>query len=535
MAILPDPRRPGPRVRVPGQMKVPLHPTRTIVRRMSEPQPGEILAGKYRVEKVLGQGGMGVVIQATHVQLDERVAMKFLLPEYAEHPEASARFLREARAAVKIKSEHVARVVDVGTLENGAPYMVMEYLHGKDLSQVLEGGLLSVEDAIEFVLQATEALAEAHAAGIVHRDLKPANLFLTRRADGSELVKVLDFGISKVATTTDSTPEMSLTKTSTMMGSPLYMSPEQMRSSRDVDARSDLWSLGAILFELLTGRTPFLGTSIPELCANILTNEAPPVSSLRPEVPPGLDAVIARCLAKTPEARYASVAEVAVALAPFGPLRARLSAERVCRVLGDTSSSATHAASDPALARTAATGSGTQASWAETGARKSPRNNRTLIVAATASTLVVLAAAATLGLSGEATPELEGAAHGGEAVASATETDLPEPMVPEPTAAPVIDPPEESAGTDPAPIDSAEPPETPTAPATNDPPQPKASAQVHAHPAPSPKKKTTAPSTAPAPKSDPKVTAPAPTPAPKTTAPKSSPAPDPRSLFGDRK
>ncbi len=162
-----------------------------------EVREGDVLAGKFRIERVLGQGGMGVVVAATHIQLDERVALKFLLPEALINSDAVARFAREARAAVKIKSEHVARVSDVGTLESGSPYMVMEYLHGQDLADwVRDRGAMPISDAVEFVLQACEALAEAHALGIVHRDLKPANLFVTLRADGTPCVKVLDFGIS---------------------------------------------------------------------------------------------------------------------------------------------------------------------------------------------------------------------------------------------------------------------------------------------------------------------------------------------------
>ena len=180
---------------------------------------------------MLGQGGMGVVVAATHIQLDERVALKFLLPEALSNPEAVARFAREARAAVKIKSEHVARVSDVGTLESGS-LMVMEYLEGQDLAAwVRRAGAMRVPDAVELVLQACEAIAEAHALGIVHRDLKPANLFLARRADGSACIKVLDFGISKL-TLPGSTSDMGMTKTQAVMGSPLYMSPEQMRSAR---------------------------------------------------------------------------------------------------------------------------------------------------------------------------------------------------------------------------------------------------------------------------------------------------------------
>lgn len=244
---------------------------------------GAVLANKYRVERVLGQGGMGYVVEARHITLDERIALKFLLPEYAKHPEASARFLREARAAVKIKSEHVARVSDVGTLDSGAPYMVMEFLDGADLAQTLQRiGVLQVDDALDYILQASEAIAEAHAHGIVHRDLKPANLFLAKRPDGSPLVKVLDFGISKVM---GGAAEHGLTKTTTAMGSALYMSPEQMQETRGVDQRTDIYSMGIALFELLAGRQPFYAETLPQLCAEVLTGVPTPMSAFRPDVP----------------------------------------------------------------------------------------------------------------------------------------------------------------------------------------------------------------------------------------------------------
>jgi serine/threonine protein kinase len=205
-------------------------------------KPGEILAGKYQVERVLGVGGMGVVVAAHHIQLDEKVALKFLLPDALKNTEALARFEREARAAVKIKSEHIARVIDVGKLDSGSPYMVMEYLEGGDLSGMLsKTGKLPVEQAVDFVLQASEAIAEAHALGIVHRDLKPANLFCIRRRDGQLAIKVLDFGISKVTKTGSMPDSMSMTKTTAVIGSPVYMSPEQMQSSKGVDLRTDVW------------------------------------------------------------------------------------------------------------------------------------------------------------------------------------------------------------------------------------------------------------------------------------------------------
>jgi eukaryotic-like serine/threonine-protein kinase len=300
---------------------------------MSEVQEGDVLAGKFRIERILGQGGMGVVVAATHIQLDERVALKFLLPEALSNPEAVARFAREARAAVKIKSEHVARVSDVGTLDSGSPYMVMEYLQGQDLSDwVRDRGAMPVADAVEFVLQACEALAEAHVLGIVHRDLKPANLFVTMRADGTPCIKVLDFGISKF-TAPGSSSDMGMTKTATVMGSPLYMSPEQMSSTRDVDARADIWAIGVILYEIISGHVPFEAETMPQLCGMILQEAPPSLRSLRPDVPVGLEAVILRCLAKDRAARFASVAELAAALAPFGPPSAGRSAERILRVL----------------------------------------------------------------------------------------------------------------------------------------------------------------------------------------------------------
>jgi serine/threonine protein kinase len=302
----------------------------------SEVHEGQILAGKFRIERVLGQGGMGIVVAATHLQLDERVALKFLLPEALSNPEAVERFAREARAAVKIKSEHVARVSDVGTLESGSPYMVMEYLHGEDLaSYVRRNGAAAIPEAVEFLLQACEAIAEAHALGIVHRDLKPANLFVTRRVDGSPCIKVLDFGISKLTVTAPGGgPELGMTKTHSIMGSPLYMSPEQMSSTRNVDMRTDIWALGVILYETLTGRVPFDAETMPQLCGMILQDPPRPLRDLRPDVPESLQAVVLHCLEKNREQRFANVADLAFALAPFGAPVAQRSADRIARVLG---------------------------------------------------------------------------------------------------------------------------------------------------------------------------------------------------------
>lgn len=297
------------------------------------PVVDDVLADKYRIERELGRGGMGIVLSATHLQLEERVAIKFLLPELAHDPAIVARFLREGRAAIKIRSEHVVRVRDVATLPGGTPYLVMEHLQGRNFEELLEDqGRLTPELAVDHLLQATEALAEAHALGMVHRDLKPANLFLAHRADGSPCVKVLDFGITKVSDAQD-VVNFDSTKASIVMGSPRYMSPEQMRSLRTIDARADIWALGVILHELITGIPPFDGATMPDLLAAILQDPSPPLRQHRPDAPHGLEAIVARCLEKDPAARYADVAELAQALAPFGSASARVSAERVERVI----------------------------------------------------------------------------------------------------------------------------------------------------------------------------------------------------------
>jgi serine/threonine protein kinase len=295
---------------------------------------GDVVAGKYRIEKVLGAGGMGVVVAARHIQLDERVALKFLLPQALDDAEAVARFVREARSAVKIKNEHVARVTDVGTLESGAPYIVMEYLEGGDLAAwIKQRGALPIDQAVDFVLQACVAVADAHALGIVHRDLKPANLFCVRRSDGQLSIKVLDFGISKLTTLAGTGISMAMTKTNTIMGSPLYMSPEQMQSAKGVDARTDIWALGVVLYELMAARPPFLAASVMELAVKIANEPAPALASFRPDVPAELEAVIVRCLQKDAGRRYRDVRELAMALLPFAPKRAKASVERISGIL----------------------------------------------------------------------------------------------------------------------------------------------------------------------------------------------------------
>jgi serine/threonine protein kinase len=283
---------------------------------------GDLVADKYRIERILGEGGMGHVYAAVHEQLGIRVAIKILSPTLSQNDDAVRRFSREARASVRIQSEHVARVLDVGQLESGAPYMVMEFLSGNDLAHELkQRGSLPVQEAIQYVLQASEAVAEAHALGVIHRDLKPANLFLTRRSDGSPLVKVLDFGIAKAVAPEQGAfePSPSLTATHSFLGSPAYMSPEQVRTPKSVDTRSDIWSLGTILYEFLLGELPFRGSNALDLLAAVASDPMPSIRAKRPDVSPELEIVIARCLEKKPADRYQSVAEFAQALAPHAP------------------------------------------------------------------------------------------------------------------------------------------------------------------------------------------------------------------------
>jgi serine/threonine-protein kinase len=292
---------------------------------------GQVIAGKYRIERQIGRGGMGIVLAATHLQLEHLVAIKVMRRDLIEDDKALDRLLFEARSAARIRSEHVARVLDVGTLESGSPFIVMEYLEGEDLADLLDReGMLAVEQAVLFMLQCCEALAEVHVSEMVHRDLKPGNLFIARLPDGSPTLKIVDFGISKHIG--GPAPSGAATTSSHVLGSPFYMAPEQMRAE-PVDERSDIWALGAILFEMLTGRTPFTGETVPAVYASVLSNSPPSLDTLRPGIPPGLDDVVQRCLEKDPAQRFCDVADLAEALAPFGGPASAQRVERITRIL----------------------------------------------------------------------------------------------------------------------------------------------------------------------------------------------------------
>ena len=313
-------------------------------------EKGEVLGGKYRIEGVIGEGAMGVVVSAWHIDLQQKVAIKFLHPLLTEREDAVERFLHEARAVVRIESDHVARVLDVGRLDGATPYLVMEFLEGEDLAATLRRRKpFGIQESVDYLQQACEALAEAHAVGVVHRDLKPANLFLVERGADAPRIKVLDFGISKTLT---SKTEAVLTSTSVVMGSPIYMSPEQLRSTRDVDGKTDIWALGVVLYEMLTGREPFVAQTLPQLCAMILEGTPLGPRSLRSDIPVELEQVVLRCLQKSPLARYESVAELSQALVPFGSEEASASAERAARSLRRTGGIASK--SPPSISASAA-------------------------------------------------------------------------------------------------------------------------------------------------------------------------------------
>jgi serine/threonine-protein kinase len=292
---------------------------------------GDVIDEKYKVTRLIASGGMGVVFEGVHLLLETCVAIKVARPELVTR-EGLDRFLQEGRVAARLRSPHVARVLDTGRLEGGIPYLVLERLEGEDLYEALRTfGPLPVERVVDYVLQVCEGLAEAHAAGLVHRDLKPENLFLTYAPDGEEVVKILDFGITKLP------PELagrSHTGNGRSMGSPHYMAPEQMCAPHAVDARADIWTLGVVMYELISGRQPFDADTVPAVCALVLSSQQAPLSSVCPGIPEALEAAISRCLAKDPRERQDNVLELARDIAPFGSPGSEARLERIRRIFG---------------------------------------------------------------------------------------------------------------------------------------------------------------------------------------------------------
>jgi eukaryotic-like serine/threonine-protein kinase len=288
-------------------------------------KPGTMIGDKYRIEREIGRGGFGVVVRAVHLTLDQRVAIKVLTEGDGltddEFEEDAARFRREAKATAALRSDHVVRILDVDVLESGYPYIVMEYLEGKTLHELIYSeGPLSVEDAVDHALQVLAALAEAHSVGIVHRDLKPANVLLTKGVGGVIRSKVLDFGVSKML----GAASQRLTKTGAVVGTVAYMSPEQMLDAKRVDGRADIWSVGLILYEALAKKHPFGSSSAgPKVVTAVLNDPVVPLRTFRQDIPPALENIVARLLEKNIDLRFPNAVEVAKALAPFAPLQSR--------------------------------------------------------------------------------------------------------------------------------------------------------------------------------------------------------------------
>ncbi|MBS2013989.1 MAG: serine/threonine protein kinase [Deltaproteobacteria bacterium] len=375
------------------------------------PAVGTVIAGKYQIVRVLGEGGMGIVYEATHLRLRQRVAVKMLLPSMLDHTIVVSRFEREARSAGQLRSRHVARVMDVDQMPDGLPYMVMEYLEGHDLQLELERrGHLPYEEVVDYVLQACAGMMEAHGLGIVHRDLKPSNLFLAVDGD-MRVVKVLDFGISKVQSEGDA----KLTSAESVMGTAMYMSPEQVRSSGTVDARSDVWSLGVILFELLTGRPPWIGTAT-QVAAAIVSEDPPDLRGLC-HAPIELMGIVTRALQRNPDARFGSVKDLAMALAPLAPAggAGRIIADSLSGTSGSFSRSALRSSSPsreshgaatalaaPAVSesRTGPRDGGTAPGWSQPSATRSRGRTMAVLSLAFVVALVVLGGGAALYLRG---------------------------------------------------------------------------------------------------------------------------------------
>jgi serine/threonine protein kinase len=419
---------------------------------VERPAAGRVIGGKYRIERPLGAGAWAQVFLAEHVDLHSKVAIKILTNWESCSDKQLGRFLREARSAARLKTIHVCRVLDVGRTEEGAPFTVLEHLDGTDFQHVVEErGRLDPATAVEYVLQACEGLAEAHASGIVHRDLKPANMFLTAAPDGSPLVKILDFGISKEMT--GQKIDIHLTRSTDLLGTPFYMSPEQLRDAAEVDARTDIWSMGVILWRMLSGVMPFEGGSFAELCVSIMTG--PPPSRGLEHIPSGLVDTLYRCLEKDPARRFENVRQLAGALSHWlsGEESSRVS--RISRVLARYGSAADATAGGPPRSATPApvpaigaldpTADAAPPSLAVTTPRPfaapAPRWRRILFIGGIAAGLAMAGVAVILLLSRDDAPAAAAAAHADAAPVAAQPAPVaaPPPAAAEPPAETAVD------------------------------------------------------------------------------------------------
>jgi len=280
-----------------------------------KPAPGDVIGGKYRIVRLIGDGGMGTVYEAHHEFLETSVALKFLHTELAQRAGLGSRFLQEARVSARIRSPHVTHVTDVDQTADGSPYLVMELLHGEPLQQAMDRrGKLPPEQAVDFALQILSGLESAHAIGVVHRDLKPDNVFIVP-ATGGPLLKLIDFGIAKLRASTEF--QKGLTRAGVIMGTPEYMAPEQLFAAENVDHRADLYSLGVILFEMLSGRRPADGEDVEAIVASVVSGNVRHLASLEPGLAPGLIAIVERALKPDRDSRFGSALEMRLALAPF--------------------------------------------------------------------------------------------------------------------------------------------------------------------------------------------------------------------------
>ncbi len=426
---------------------------------------GDVLVGKYKVESILGQGGMGVVIAAMHLHLQERVALKFLRPGAGKSEEFNARFLREAQVTAKLRSEHIVKVSDVGTLESGAPYMVMEYVSGTDLRTLIKKEApLPIPRAIDYIVQACEGLAEAHSFSVVHRDLKPSNLFVTTRRDGSDLVKVLDFGISKANLVNASEVE-DLTAAGALLGSPKYMSPEQLMNTAQVDERSDVWSLAVVLYEMLTGVPPFVAESHAATCMRVLGTGPPPsLCAKRDDVPPELEAAIFRALERDLARRTPNVAEFAEdivdATRMMLPGSVAVSVQRIRRTieshgLNVTGGMPSRSERHRSLSDSYTSGSHPSASGAVLSAKTEPPRKKGIWIAGGIAVLTIFALIGIIVARGSETVEADANAAGVAGSTSETQTPPPPPpdVTPESSKVPAKAP--TTAEEDAPPVDAA--------------------------------------------------------------------------------